>query len=366
VPTFEFAQVVGGLLRGFLYFLTGGAIMKIFKLLFALALLPILSIATDIKRLSDDWYLAEKVLKVVDDKGKTVEKPFWFLMERVKTEDEKKALEAFIKKQKEIAQELNDKVHNSARYWDSFSHWGQEKKPEKDSESGEYLDYLRKNFGVLDIAGFGGKPADMLLKCLRYFKKSDFWVASVWDKKPDPNQPPKEMGDLLNTARMMVSVTTHPEVPFQMHMGIFANPVVVRDQKARPKDLSIELHAFAAKAMKMHDSEKMYMITAPLPVMLEILKKKLGKDCIVGARVPDSVRESERTSVSPITIKRGTIDSGVESFILTSPGDRGTIIFQTKFPETLVKHGWFFEHVGQSDEYAPYVTIELDKLAKRF
>lgn len=387
-------------------FLKGENKVNISKLFLGLALLPIVCTArTEVKKINGIWYLAEKNLDVFDDvKGKTVKKPYYFSMESIKVGDTKgkEALEAFIKKQQNVARDLVDLVRASAKYWDKFNyHDKNEKKAEKDSDE-KLLDHVYKNLPLLDISGWFGKPADMLLFCLRSYwqaekavfpfiqdpfkeesfegeeellrsKRSNFWIAYVTDKKPQ--KPLSElckseegMKEALNSVQMMVSVSTQDEVPFTMHMGIFANPVIVGEQKQRPKNLSVELHGFAAAAsLAKYGSRKIDMITQPLEAMRKILVKNLGKDCIVGVRSEGGWKVDSDNDQSPITVTR----SGryLESFSLSSPSDRSKIIFKAEDsyqtnPEE-GPHAWFFGRIAQLESY-PAVTIELTKLAEKF
>lgn len=101
---------------------------------------------------------------------------------------------------------------------------------------------------------------------------------------------------------MCMTVTTHPDVPFTTHMGIFRSPLRrlrvsslerLRDQDMyrtneianlllrnwpvlrSARNLSGQLHAFAAKRCVQESTgiEKVYMITCPLAKMMEIMEK---------------------------------------------------------------------------------------------
>ncbi|WP_206956371.1 hypothetical protein [Trinickia acidisoli] len=107
---------------------------------------------------------------------------------------------------------------------------------------------------------------------------------------------------------MCMTVTTHRDVPFTTHMGIFRSPLrhltiasleplqrqnmfrvneivalLLRDLSflRSTSNLSGQLHAFAAKRCLQdchRGVEKRYMITAPLKKMLEIMIRKYGAD----------------------------------------------------------------------------------------
>jgi hypothetical protein len=314
----------------------------------------------DIKKMNDDWYLAEKMLPVVDAQGHVTEEPFCFSLERIKTEDDKNVLKDFIGKQRDIAWGLLDKLRDSVKYASEYSEV--EHKPgAKDDDEG-HLEYLNKNIHILASLF---RPINAILQCLRNFKKSDVWVVYVSDvagnrpERPLALQSLEEREETLHRVRMMVAVATHGEAPFQLFEGIFSNALSIRERKPKVKgNLSIELLAFAAKAMKERDATKIYVIMKPLEKMRDILMKKLGVACMVGA--------NNEQGQSPIKIE--SAGGVLVSFKLAGP-DGLKIIFQAREGggkhDILVKHAWLFDLIGQSKKY-PYVTIELDKLAKRF
>lgn len=141
------------------------------------------------------------------------------------------------------------------------------------------------------------------LLCFRQTPGSEVWIACA------------TFGSLSDTLsarsfvkiEMCMTVTTHPDIPITTHMGIFRSPLRMvnvpdmnkikhlecggvsvehiikvmekNENLSRPvHNLSVQLHAFAAKRCLQDSSgaRKIYMITAPLKKMLEILRAKCG------------------------------------------------------------------------------------------
>jgi hypothetical protein len=104
---------------------------------------------------------------------------------------------------------------------------------------------------------------------------------------------------------MCLTVTTqhtlHPEddAPITSHMGIF-RPVNFSSPKTR--DLSILLHAFAARATKIMHPEKKYMYTFPLPVMHKILFNNIPSDKIWKTAPCTLQHKTTRTISAPFYI----------------------------------------------------------------
>ena len=349
--------------------------MHISKLLFAFMLLPFVCSAAEIKKINDDWYLGVKKLKVIDEKGNEVEKTHYFSMERVKTKEQKDALKTFVDTQEIVAKELRNRVINSNKYWGAirspYSRWrlltwdNDRQKPEKDVDDEKRLAYLYKNLGTLAI----DDPARMIRLCLDDCLKCDSWIVYITEKRPqkplaDRCQTKEGLEEALNSVQMQVSVSTHSKTPFQMHMGIFANPVVVRDQRLRPKNLSMELHGFCAAAMEKHDSSKVYMITLPIQIMREIMQKGLGENCIIGVHC-SNLRGWRDNAKSPIVVEQE--GGSATRFRLLTKGGKKAIFecegFHTFYSES---YRWFFSKVGIQSSLNEYVTVELEKLAKKF
>ncbi|WP_191487908.1 hypothetical protein [Pseudomonas sp. FEN] len=140
------------------------------------------------------------------------------------------------------------------------------------------------------------------LDCFKKTPSSQVWVAVATFGSIKSNPSARSFVNI----EMCMTVTTHPDVPITTHMGIFRSPlrlvktpelekvrglhaggvsvgdiIAVLEKKrslAHPvRRLSTQLHAFAAKRclQESRGLAKIFMITAPLAKMLEIL----NKDC---------------------------------------------------------------------------------------
>ncbi|MBD9578921.1 hypothetical protein IB260_26625 [Pseudomonas sp. PDM23] len=141
------------------------------------------------------------------------------------------------------------------------------------------------------------------LSCFKRTPTSEVWVAyAVFGSTVGVTQ-----AEHFVRIEMCMTVTTHPDIPISTHMGIFRSPlrmvtvpalkkirrlehggVSVRQlmevmekngNLARPvRKLSVMLHAFAAERCLQKSSgvKKVFMITAPLKKMLQILRENCG------------------------------------------------------------------------------------------
>ncbi len=73
---------------------------------------------------------------------------------------------------------------------------------------------------------------------------------------------------------MTLLVIFYPEDPFQMHIGISRN---IFYKGVKHSNLSLQLHRFAAQAIRLNNPGKLYMITRPLYNMWSILVENLPK-----------------------------------------------------------------------------------------
>lgn len=80
--------------------------------------------------------------------------------------------------------------------------------------------------------------------------------------------------------KMYVTITTSPEALITSHMGIAATAESVLT--GRPKNLSIILHALAARVIEKMDSRKQYMLTVPVHHMTMLLANALPDGLFYG------------------------------------------------------------------------------------
>jgi len=141
------------------------------------------------------------------------------------------------------------------------------------------------------------------LECFENTPTSEVWVAYAMFGSSTGIS----VAEWFVRIEMCMTVTTHPDIPISTHMGIFRSPLrmvelpglnkarhlksggvkvpelievmEIGGSVARPvRNLSVQLHAFAARSC-LRDStgvKKVFMITAPLLKMLEILREKCG------------------------------------------------------------------------------------------
>lgn len=113
----------------------------------------------------------------------------------------------------------------------------------------------------------------------RYFKPGDpdqVWIAYVTTKKittESINIPLHTEGDIL----MALTVSTTPDLLFYSPMGIF-RPLEITSSSY--KNLSMDLHSFIAKVIKLMYKNKEYMITMPIGKMGEIMAKSVPNDLV--------------------------------------------------------------------------------------
>lgn len=123
--------------------------------------------------------------------------------------------------------------------------------------------------------------------------KNEIWVAYITAEQ-SPVGIPAEMSaysasdiyDLSNAfaagVKMFVTITSNPEALVTSHMGIAAS---AESTGNRPKGISVDLHSFGAKVMRMRNPQRRYMINAPVWEMEKIMIDGLPQGSVfVGTR----------------------------------------------------------------------------------
>jgi hypothetical protein len=123
---------------------------------------------------------------------------------------------------------------------------------------------------------------------LRYDKYNELWIAYVCTKSPD------SLDISATDIEMVVTVLTTDNSPMVMHIGILRTfgYMLTASQNREIKlhsNLSIKLHSFAASVTLYRYPNKLYMITAPVPVMRLFLIDAFPNNCYVG----DSMMKAE-------------------------------------------------------------------------
>lgn len=106
---------------------------------------------------------------------------------------------------------------------------------------------------------------------------------------------------------MYVTITTSPDVIITSHMGITATAESVLT--GRPKNISITLHALAARVMQEIDPKKQYMLTVPVHHMTMILAKALPDGLFYGT--VEEKRYVDEAAEKKDRIRLGLIQFGV-------------------------------------------------------
>lgn len=176
--------------------------------------------------------------------------------------------------------------------------------PEKEEQ-------LRRLFELIDLTESPNKDGIRAGLCafqesLRIFRdynyQPEIWITyALSGAGIDPAQPITQA--LFPHIEMVVTVMTSPQVPVTAHMGItrtvYHEVAVFKKELPKHERLSIALHGFAAKTMKYIYPSKVWMVTAPVAKMADILQKVLParssatKDEITGifAELPPLERE---------------------------------------------------------------------------
>ena len=90
-----------------------------------------------------------------------------------------------------------------------------------------------------------------------------------------------EYYDFAENIVMFVTVTSSPEALLTTHMGVAE---AVDSWGDRPKGISMNLHAFAAKVMLMRNPNRLFMVNGPSAMMAKIILKNLPGKVFVGTK----------------------------------------------------------------------------------
>lgn len=104
----------------------------------------------------------------------------------------------------------------------------------------------------------------------------------------------------FNNIYIFVSIISKPNAILSSHLGI-ALALFSLDPKHRKQGLSLPLHAFAARVMRMRNPALRFMINAPAPAMEAILYTKLPREKLfIGTREMQKI--AEETASNPLTL----------------------------------------------------------------
>ncbi len=136
--------------------------------------------------------------------------------------------------------------------------------------------------------------------------ENEIWIAYVSEEK-NPEGIPTDFyysvrnathpttGSFPSSIKMFVTVTSNPNALLTSHMGIAASVEGALGQ--RPRGISVDLHSFGAKVMRMRNPDRRFMINAPAFAMEKILIDKLPAGSLfIGTREMRQVLQ-ERASM---------------------------------------------------------------------
>lgn len=107
--------------------------------------------------------------------------------------------------------------------------------------------------------------------------------------------------------KMYVTITTSPDALITSHMGITATAESVLT--GRPKNISITLHALAARVMQEINPKKQYMLTVPVHHMTMLLARALPTDLFYGTI--EEKRYVDEADEKKARLRLGLISFGV-------------------------------------------------------
>ncbi|ARN84708.1 hypothetical protein [Candidatus Nucleicultrix amoebiphila] len=100
--------------------------------------------------------------------------------------------------------------------------------------------------------------------------------------------------------KMYMTVTSSPNALLTSHLGITVSAEGVFT--GRPKGVSVDLHAFAAKVMLIRNPKRRFMVNAPVEAMTQILTKALPSDSLsMGTReMQDHIKKYDYMELSEL------------------------------------------------------------------
>jgi hypothetical protein len=313
---------------------------------------------TKIVKMSDDWYLAEKKLPFFNDKKQMVgEKPVYFSLERIPVDDPCT----------DTWQEFCDyQTKKNSEYREGLKLLFQLKKI-TEVEKEHVLGVLASAQNALGfLCDYVTENANLYPWQHKGVRNGDLWIAYAAKEKPE--KPFREVtsaqaATVWKTFLMTVAVRTDDAVPFQVHMGISQPPILIykRSEYALPQNLSVELHAFAARALQQRGREKgvekVYVLTRPLFIMNKILRENLGDACILwGVSAVDAkIKEKDRRCVVRV------VTEGSEKKLELLGLDLKTPFFSRAILSEEGDCNGLLNAAGSCD-----FAVLVDKLAKRF
>lgn len=214
----------------------------------------------------------------------------------------------------------------------------------------QHAETIQKYGKYKDIVRYAADPIEKFRKCLKFHDRAEVWVAYAIGLEPSG----KFNISMVPEVEMAFAVLTSKDVAFELHMGIVRGMKHLYAEKKMTPKLAIQLHAFAAKAMRKIYPSKRYFITTPLEKMGELIQKALPKTAYqIGHNSPSS----------QIHIVGETPYDNKFHFQLKSK--QGLVEFECDATEAGKKYWWFFSNIQPSSSH-PYYVIDLEQLAASF
>ncbi len=155
----------------------------------------------------------------------------------------------------------------------------------------------------------------------------------------------------IDSVEMFCTVVTSPDAFVTSHMGIARTcESLARPNIKRSLPMSIYLHSFGAKVMKMRDPKKAFMLTAPVMLMLSIVSKYMDPNAMFVAYNSNNPLDIVSTGITT-RYPEHTFDTNPYGFITT--------------------HQWLstpsyqpvFQDPDKPGKERPYMLLDLNALA---
>lgn len=157
------------------------------------------------------------------------------------------------------------------------------------------------------------------------------------------------------------AVLTQPDIPFQIHRGISRNEDYTGPQHP---SISLDLHAFAARAMRKINPLKRYVISDPLEKMREIFIKNLPSQCYQnGFNFEGSWTKMTMIEQLDVNTDRQNpfhpFDYAKFNFSLFT--EEGKDLFCISGVEESAKYSWFLKKIRQGKYFIININLWLAK-----
>ena len=263
----------------------------------------------------------------------------YFVLERV-TQDSFRNWDLYAEMQEEAYSRIVHLLFSSRMRFHDLSDLQNRQREQAEKKFGKVREWIRQ----------AADPISKFKSCLKFYKKSEVWVAYAIRKRPDQEFNPLD----TSKVEMAVAVLTSEEAPFVLHMGISRGLMHLETGEEATPGLSIKLHAFAGQVMRKIDPSKKYLITTPLLKMRELIEKALPRHAYqIGHNFEGSLIQTYGGD--------SVYDPG---FHFEIKNQKGEVEFATE-GEAASQYGWFFSNTQPSLSY-PYLTVKLEELEVLF